>query len=412
MTEQRILIIGLVWPEPTSSAAGTRMVQLIHMFLAQGYGIFFACAAGKSDFSFDLPGIGVTEISIKLNDPSFALLLREIAPSTVLFDRFVIEEQYGWRVQEECPTALRILDTEDLHCLRLGRQRGLKETSATDALTETAKREIAAILRCDLSLIISEYEMLLLKNEYHIDPALIYYLPFLEEPLSMQTINSWKSFESREGFIFIGNFLHEPNWHTVQVLKSEVWPELRKKLPGVALHVYGAYPSQKVMQLHNTREKFLVNGRAENAHSAMEKHRILLAPIQFGAGLKGKFIDAMQTGTPSITTTVGAEAMAGELEWPGAFTDDPQDFIAEAVKLYLDRESWQNAQQNGLQILKRRYEKHLFVPAFLDKIQELRDHLIAHRNQNIVGQILQLQTVNSSKYMSLWITEKNRNKEQ
>lgn len=411
MNEKRILIIGLVWPEPSSSAAGTRMVQLINVFLSAGYEVIFASAASKGEFSFDLTAIGVTEREIKLNDNSFNLFLKETDPGIVLFDRYVTEEQYGWRVQEECPDALKILDTEDLHCLRNARQQAVKTgipLKSADLFTDMAKREIASILRCDLSLIISETEMNILKDQFHIDPSLIYYLPFLEEELTETAILNWKGFEKREGFVFIGNFLHEPNWHTLQFLKTAIWPVLRKKLPGTGLHIYGAYASQKVMQLHNEKENFYVHGRARDAKEAIAHHKILLAPIQFGAGLKGKFIDAMQTGTPSVTTTTGAEAMNGALDWNGAIADEPDLFIDHAVRLYQDKEQWLSAQQNGIRILNERYGKQQFIPSFMESLNVLSSALAAHRRHNFFGQILQHHTANSTKYMSLWIAEKNR----
>ncbi|WP_237028688.1 glycosyltransferase [Pedobacter steynii] len=292
MTKKCILIIGLVWPEPGSSAAGTRMIQLIDLFISAGYEVVFASAAAKSEFSYNLKEMGVLERGITLNDAGFNLFLKEINPGMVLFDRFIMEEQYGWRVQEECPDAMRILDTEDLHCLRNARQQAIKtdQLPAADLFTDMAKREIASILRCDLSLIISEVEMKILEEQFRLDPSLIYYLPFLEEALAEEDISSWKTFEEREGFVFIGNFLHEPNWHTLQVLKTKVWPLLRKKIPAATLHIYGAYATQKVMQLHNEKEKFHIHGRAENARESISNHKVLLAPIQFGAGLKGSLL--------------------------------------------------------------------------------------------------------------------------
>lgn len=411
MNENRILIIGLVWPEPGSSAAGTRMIQLVHFFLSKGYEVVFASAASKSEFSFNLQEIGVSERGITLNDPGFNLFLREINPGMVLFDRFIMEEQYGWRVQEECPDAMRILDTEDLHCLRHARQQALKKYQAfneADLFSDMAKREIAAILRCDLSLIISEVEMKILQEQFHLDPALIYYLPFLEEELGEADLRNWKRFEEREGFVFIGNFLHEPNWHTLQVLKTKVWPMLRQKIPAASLHIYGAYATQKVMQLHNEKERFLIHGRAEDARKSISNHRILLAPIQFGAGVKGKFIDAMQVGTPAVTTTVGAEAMSGGMDWNGEIADDLDQFSNQAAALYQDKNRWQQAQQNGVLIINERYGKSRFMDSFMTAIQALSADLTAHRRRNFFGQILQYHTANSTKYMSLWITEKKR----
>jgi glycosyltransferase involved in cell wall biosynthesis len=411
MNENRILIIGLVWPEPGSSAAGTRMIQLVHLFLSKGYEVVFASAASKSEFSFNLQEIGVSEHGITLNDPSFNLFLQEIKPGMVLFDRFIMEEQYGWRVQEECPDAMRILDTEDLHCLRNARQQALKNNrqfNEAELFSDMAKREIAAILRCDLSLIISEVEMKILQEQFQVDPALIYYLPFLEEELSEEDIRNWNTFEEREGFVFIGNFLHEPNWHTLQVLKTKVWPLLRKKIPAVGLHIYGAYATQKVMQLHNEKERFYIHGRAKHARECISNHRILLAPIQFGAGLKGKFIDAMQVGTPAVTTTVGAEAMTGGMDWNGEIADDLAGFADQAAALYQDKNRWLLAQQNGALIINKRYGKSVFMDSFMAAIQALSIDLTGHRRRNFFGQILQYHTANSTKYMSLWIAEKKR----
>jgi O-antigen biosynthesis protein len=405
---KKLLIIGFVWPEPTSSAAGTRMIQLVDLFLSKGYEITFASAASKSDFSYDFAQTPVIEQQIKLNDESFNSFLKTLNPEIVMFDRFMVEEQYGWRVQQECPNALRILDTEDLHCLRNARQQSDKKKQILDLFSDTAKREIASILRCDLSLIISEVEMDILKNQFKIDPSLIYYLPFLEEEINQQVIEKWIPFEDRTDFVFIGNFLHEPNWNTVQVLKTRIWPLLRKRLPSANLNIFGSYPSQKVLQLDNKSEKFLIKGRAVDAKETIAKHRILLAPIQFGAGVKGKFINAMQVGTPSVTTSVGAEAMKGDLDWNGSIQDDPELFIEEALKLYQDKNAWQVAQQNGVQIINQRYLAKYFADQFTQEVERLASDLTAHRQNNFFGQILNHHTAQSTKYMSLWIEEKNK----
>ena len=124
---QKILIIGFVWPEPNSSAAGKRMLQLIDSFLSEGAKITFASTASDSDFMFDVQELGIDKVNIELNNSSFDEFVKQLDPSIVLFDRFIVEEQFGWRVSEICPDAVRILDTEDLHCLRSARQLAVKE---------------------------------------------------------------------------------------------------------------------------------------------------------------------------------------------------------------------------------------------------------------------------------------------
>jgi len=412
---QTLLIIGFVWPEPNSSAAGGRMLQLIEQFQQQGFSITFASPAMDSDFMVDLASLNVEKKSIPLNCSSFDLFVKELNPAVVLFDRFMIEEQFGWRVAENCPDALRILDTEDLHCLRSARQKAFKahrNFTVTDTLSEeVAKREIASILRCDLSLIISEFEMELLKTTFKIDEKLLYYLPFLLEPISKNTFEKLPTFEERSDFVFIGNFLHEPNWNAVQYLKETIWPLLKKQLPEANLDVYGAYPSQKVLQLHKPKEGFYIKGRATDANEVVRNARIVLAPLRFGAGIKGKLIEAMQCGTPSITTSIGAESMQGNLPWNGSITDDASKFAEAAAQLYQDKKLWTQAQQNGIAIINQRYSKGLFENGFTQKIQFLLVNLQQHRLDNFFGALLQHHTLSSTKYMSRWIEAKNSKKE-
>ena len=408
--KQEVLIIGFVWPEPNSSGAGTRMMQLIEVFQEQNWKITFACAAADSEFMFDVTTIGIEKVTIAINDSSFDSFVKKLNPSIVLFDRFVIEEQFGWRVAENCPTALRILDTIDLHTLRLARQKAHKEKSEfseKDLYSDTAKREIASILRCDISLLISEVEIDLIQNYFKIDKSILYYLPFLVDTIDATTVQNWLPFEERKDFIFIGNFLHEPNWNAVQFIKESIWPLIQNQLPQASMQVYGAYPSQKVLQLHNTKDRFLVLGRAENAAAVVSRARVVLAPIRFGAGAKGKLIEAMQCGTPSVTTTVGAESMNGHLPWNGIIADEVQDIADAAIQLYTDETLWESAQQNGIDIVNQRYVKPLFAFDFINRILDTQKNLEAHRSANFIGAILMHHTLASTKYMSRWIEAKN-----
>ncbi len=411
-SNQNILIIGFVWPEPNSSAAGTRMEQLLLLFKEWGWSVTFATPALDSNFMIDLEAIGVNKKSIALNCSSFDEFIQELNPTIVLFDRFLMEEQFGWRVAEFCPKALRILDTIDLHCLRLSRQKAFKEKcnfEINDLLTEDiSKREIASILRCDCSIMVSEFEMDLLKNTFKIDASLLYYLPLLLEPVSKDSIQKWLPFEERKDFIIIGNFLHEPNWNAVQYLKETIWPLIRKELPEANLLVYGAYPSQKVLQMHQPKKGFHIMGRADSAQEVVSKARVVLAPLRFGAGIKGKLLEAMQCGTPSITTSIGAESMCGDLPWNGFITDNPEDFAAKAISLYQDKTTWITAQQNGIQIIEKRYLKSIFVSKFKECILELQNSLHQHRMTNFMGALIQYQTLQCTKYMSKWIEAKNK----
>lgn len=407
---QQLLIIGYVWIEKTTGA-GNRMLQLLNVFKNQNYTITFTTPAQKTENSLNLAELGVEEKSIELNSSSFDDFIKEQQPDVVLFDRFMMEEQFGWRVAEYCPKALRVLDTEDLHFLRKTRHQQLKKGKqfSTEALlkSDEAKREIAAILRCDMSLIISTYEMQLLKDVFKVDESLLYHLPFLLNSIDEKVVKKWKSFEERKHFVFIGNFFHAPNVDAVLQLKT-IWKTIRKQLPEAELHIYGAYATQQIQQLHKPKEGFIIKGFAENALEVVKSARVVLAPIRFGAGIKGKLTEAMECGTPSVTTSIGAEGMHENLPWNGFIEDDFEKFANKAIELYTYDILWKKSQQKGIAIINSIYDKEKLAFSFVNKIKEIQENLETHRTQNFLGSLLQHQTLQSTKFMSKWIEEKNK----
>ncbi len=410
--QNQLLVIGTVWVAPNSSAAGSRMLQILELFLDRGWKITFACAAQKAENSYPLQSLEIEEVTIKINDASFDTFINNLNPRIVIFDRFLTEEQFGWRVAENSPNTMRILDTEDLHCLRNVRQDCYKKNKefTFDELKryDITKREIASILRCDLSLIISTYEMKILKDEFKIDQQLLYYLPFLFSKIDNESKQKWLQFKDREHFIFIGNFYHKPNVDAVLTLKKHIWKTIRTKLPNAELHIYGAYITKQIEQLHNAKEGFLIKGYATNSKRVFSKAKVILAPLNFGAGIKGKLTDAMRFGTPSVTTSIGAEGMYRNQDWSGAVTDNYNTFAEQAIALYTDITYWKTAQENGVNIINEIYDKEKLAPVFYDNLLNILQDLENHRSNNFLGTLLQYQTLQATKYMSKWIEEKNK----
>ena len=283
--QQQVLIIGFVWVEPNSSAAGKRMLQLIENLQYYNYNITFASTAKKTYNAFDLSLLGIKEVSIKVNSNSFNDFIEKLNPEVVLFDRFLTEEQFGWRIAENCPNAIRVLDTEDLHCLRKTRALAIKQEIpfSTDLLfqQDISKREIASILRCDFSLIISKFEMQLLTETFKINESLLLYLPFLFDEIDDEKVKNWKNYEERSNFVFIGNFFHKPNFDAVLQLKKHIWKDIRKQIPKAELHIYGAYVNQQIKDLNNKKEGFLIKGFVESATSVIANAKVLLAPLKW-----------------------------------------------------------------------------------------------------------------------------------
>ena len=406
---KRLLIIGLHWPEPSTTAAGTRMMQLINLFLKNNYKVTFACAIPKTSYSFNLNVLGIKTEQIELNNATFDDFITVLKPNIVLFDQFLSEEQFGWRVAEKCPDALRILDTEDLHFLRYYREQSFKNNTKINLINDITKREIASIYRSDLSLIISKNEFEILKNEFKIDTKILHYIPFLQSNISLKKLNGYPSFNERKHFITMGNFKHKPNYESIIYLKNEIWPFIHKKLPKAELHIFGAYSNQRIKQLHNTKEGFLIKGWTNNKEKEYTNSRVCLAPLLFGAGLKGKLIDSMIFGTPNVTTSIGAEGMKRNFKWNGFIENNPKIFADKAVELYLQEEKWKQFQLNGKEIINNCFNKTKFEKKFIAKISLILDTLMVFRNQNFIGQLLQYHTLKSTKYLSKYIEEKEHN---
>lgn len=407
-----VLIIGYVFPEPNSSAAGTRMLQLIDFFINQNYTVVFATSCKKSTNAFDLESLNVQVVEILLNHSSFDFFVKDLNPEVVLFDRFMTEEQFGWRITENCPDALRILDTEDLHFLRKTRQQSISSSSvsANDFdLNDIAKREIASIYRSDLSLIISEAELKILIDTFKIDCSLLLYLPFMLDLNENSEQKQHSSFSERTDFVSIGNFLHPPNSDAIFYLKNDIWPLIKSQLPQANLHVYGAYDTQAIRSMHNKKDGFLLHGYVEDAFEVINSSRVLLAPLRFGAGLKGKLILAMQCGTPAAMSTIAAEGMFGSDQPNGIIEDDPSLFVKKCIDLYTQESLWTEYQNKGDAVLKSRFNKLDHQLKLKERISLIQSTIQSHRSDNFIGQLLAHHQFQSTKYMSRWIEVKNAN---
>ena len=406
---KKVLIIGLVLPEPATTAAGVRMYQLMELLLVN-FDIIYASTSAFNQFSEQLNEKGVQTLKIEVNDSDFDRILQKIDPDIVMFDRFISEEQFGWRVAEICPNTLRILDTEDLHFLRDTRKNISSEQNLLLKIKENdlTKREIASILRCDVALIISRFEMDLLIQDFKMDQQILLYLPFLVDIDKITKPSIYPGFSERTDFMYIGNFKHEPNKAAVTHLKNIIWPKIRAQIPNAKINIYGAYADEVLKGFHKSDEGFLIRGQINEAKDAFINSRVCLAPLQFGAGQKGKLLESMIFGTPNVTTTIGAEGMSNGDYWNGYITDDDTEFAELSVTLFQNRSIWEKSQQKGIEILKKNFDEQKFSEKFITKINDMLLNLSSHRHNNFLGSLLNFHMLRSTKFLSRWIEEKNK----
>eukprot|EP00977_Amphora_coffeiformis_P011552 scaffold2778_cov168-Amphora_coffeaeformis.AAC.7 len=296
-----------------------------------------------------------------------------------LFDRFYAEEIYSHHVHRHSPHATLVLDMQDMHSLRRARQRavqtaegdcllgGITAAQATipDAHDNDLLRELASIHRMDLTLVCSPHEMNLLVTHYGIAPEKLMLAPLLGN--SIQAPNAMPSWSHRQDVCFVGGFRHDPNVDAVDQL-LRLWPHIRqqlnergseKELP--RLHIYGAFLTSTLRQKWHAKLRratsmpdleycgISLDGFVSDLRHVLLGHRLMLAPLRFGAGLKGKFVEAWQSGLPVVTTPIGAEGFF-HLEtlhsFPGRVASSDEAFVKAVLDLYTNESAWNQAQEH------------------------------------------------------------------
>ncbi len=407
----KVLFIGLRWPDPRSSAAGLRTLQILRFLSSKEYSITFCSAAGDppEEMGSEFPDIDL--VPVRINHPGFDEMIAALDPDLVFFESFHTEEYFGWRVAEQAPRALRILDTQDLHSIRLTREEALREgkpfTASLWKKSDIAKRELASVFRCDLSLVISVFEMDWLKANSPVDPNLIFYLPFIFHSEDEIPAGERLSFRKRSDFVFIGSGRHSANTDAIRYLKEIIWPRIRKALPDAGMLIFGAHLPGEVTSLTSPGKGFYIRGWIPEVREVVKAARVNLIPLRFGAGLKGKLFEAVLCGTPSVMTPIGAEG-TNFSHLKEIVSNNPESFATKAVELYSNKVLWEKMRDRSDIIIRSHFMGSDLPDQFHDTIQTLRKNLQAHRENNLIGGMLMHHTAAGSKYLSKWIELKEQ----
>ncbi|CAI5517301.1 unnamed protein product [Closterium sp. Naga37s-1] len=352
--------------------------------------------ARRNVYSQELEAAGIAMYQCAPNRAEeFHEVLDAVQPTIAVFDRFTSEEAFSFRVRQRCPACLLVLDTQDLHFLRAGRQQVVSEGgSIRDALhhvpdtsSRELLRELASMHRCDLTLLCSQAELALLTRCYAFPPHKLALTSFfydspeaLPDSTSPSVAPALPPWEQRQHCVMLGTFRHAPNVDAVCWLASHIWPLIRAQLPMAECHVYGSYVTAAISSLHSPSSGFIIRGHAPSL-DMLASYRVLLAPLRYGAGIKGKVLDSWRHGTPVVTTPIGAEGMGGRgggwgeaepgegkrehgeavtegeeeegggQQWEGGQqwgglceAGDAEAFAADAVRLYSDPQLWSSCQ--------------------------------------------------------------------
>ncbi len=400
---KRAALFVYVWPEPYSSAAGVRTLQIAKHLQSFDYEVVLFSPCKENEASTYWREMGFSTISCPSNQRSTLNEHRQLRLDVILYDRFVMEEQFGWQAREIWPQALHLVDTQDLHHVRRFREQLIKNGASIAEVKALSNwrpnndfdRELSSLYRADVSLVVSSWE-----REWLLDrgyPAeRVFTCPFSPQNETASPL----PFGERKDFLFLGNFRHAPNLDAVRWLIS-FWPKIHTAT-GATLNLIGAYPSQEISQLQKV-PGVRIRGNETNIEAFLRTAVALFAPLRFGAGIKGKILEAWSYGTPVLGTSIAFEGMSFS---PGL---DSEDFwISEAVKIYKQENQWNSASEQARQDARKfSFPKHRQV--WQEILAQGQQHKEDWRNHPVTRMLLFHQN-QSYKYFSLWIEEKNKGK--
>jgi glycosyltransferase involved in cell wall biosynthesis len=250
-------------------------------------------------------------------------------------------------VRQFCPHAKLIFDTVDLHFLRQTRQAALRDDARMKRLAAATKNaELKLIRESDITLVVSATEKTYL--EQCIPEATVRVLSNIHH-----VPGSCAGFIERQGILFIGGFSHPPNTDAVSWFVEDIFPLVLSALPKVQVYVIGADPPAHVRRLANDHIQIL--GYVPDVEPYLRGCRLSVAPLRFGAGVKGKINQSLSYGLPVVATTIGVEGMCLADEESVLVADDARSFSDAIVRLYEDAELWLKLSRAGAEVMERHF---------------------------------------------------------
>ena len=262
----------------------------------------------------------------------------------VLFVRPTVVERCLELVNSFCPKAKLLFETCDLHHLRMLREAELEDSIEKQELAMKMKQlELQMIKSVDLTILRSTAELELLKDELPINKLCVF-------PLILTPYNNSPSLKERKDIIFVGGFQHTPNVDAVKYFVSSIMPILRKLIPDICFHVVGSNITEEIRILESTDVKII--GYVKNLIPYLSNIRVSVAPLRYGAGIKGKIGTAMCAGIPVVATSIAIEGMNLINGEHVLVADEPYKFATAIANVYQDPTLWDKLSSNAFEFAK------------------------------------------------------------
>ena len=335
-----ILFVDHYVPEPDKDSGSLRTFRILGILSYLNHKVtFWPDNLKKSQpYTSELQQKGIEVMFGSINFRKF-IDERKNFYDIAIISRPHIGPKYIDIIREKMPNCLIIYDTVDLHFLRMIRQSKLDDSTSKSELKKVQETELSLMENTELTFLTSMDEAKFLHPEYpQFRFALLPNIHIFEGEIP--------EFDSREHMMFIGNFQHPPNVDAATYILEEIFPKIQNDLPKVQLYVIGPNPPDKIKKFQSDSVHIL--GYVKNIDEYFNKCRIMLSPLRFGAGVKGKITQSLTRGLPTITTDVGAEGIGLTDGKNCMIANDAKSIADKATTLYKDSILWKEISTNGL----------------------------------------------------------------
>lgn len=365
----RALVIDGFTPTPDKDAASSDICWFMRILLDLGYEVTFVPAfstAHAGRYTNDLQSLGIAcPVAPALTSARDFVAAHGATFDLVALYRITVAEGLIGVVRECAPNAKVIFNAVDLHFLRDQRQAELNgELHAFVEAKRREARELAVIRSADAAVLLSAFEQDYVRR--HAPGAQRFFIP-----LAADVPGRLAPYGGRAGVLFVGGFAHAPNVDAVHFLCGEIWPRVRALLPDARLFVVGADPPGEIAAWHAPSDGIEITGYVQDLSDLYRTVRVAVAPLRFGAGLKGKVVASLAVGLPCVVTSIASEGMPAGAQNAIAVADDAEDFARAIADIHANPERWRRMSDAGVAYARANFS----IETITGKVRDLLESL-------------------------------------
>jgi len=347
------LFLDLLTPRPDTNAGGYAAIKEMQVLQCLGYQITFVPKNVEHDglYTNALQRMGIECIYFPFySDINEFLRKRGNEFSLIYITRYHVAQSILPILRQYAPAAKIVLMLADLHFLReLRAALHNKNDEQLSQAVETRDNELAVMRKVDLVLSYSDVEKTVILS-HNLASTKVEKCPWV-----CDVVESASGFENRVDIAFLGGFNHSPNVEAMFWFIERVWPDLLEQLPEAQLRIYGSAIPQSIKDLAAAKARIQVLGWVSDVASVYNNCRVFIAPLQSGAGIKGKVIGALAHGVPSVLSDIAVEGIGVCDEIHAFVASSPDEWVNRIMTLYTDQVLWQKMSQHALSFAKRHY---------------------------------------------------------